>query len=255
MTASLTIIRYKKRFIPFALLAMAIHRFPLWFNKKITFWKLLGCGKNGSFDKTPDWQQWGVMTVRSVESGSQELGVGSHESEVQSSKLQTPNSELNKLYGNFIARWLRFFGCETWTVILTPIEGHGLWDGKKVFGELPVKSDHEGQVAILTRATIRVSKLKSFWKHVGGVASKMDGSKGFITSIGIGEIPWIKQATFSIWQSKEDMKNFAYQMKEHKEVIVKIRTEKWYSEDMFVRFKIKGSMGTIRGINPLNGKL
>ena len=239
MTASLTIIRYKKRFIPFALLAMAIHRFPLWFNKKITFWKLLGCGRNGSFDKTPDWQQWGIMTVRNSGSESWKLEVGS----------------LRALYGNFIARWLRFFGCETWTVILTPIEGHGLWDGKKVFGELPVKSDHEGQVAILTRATIRVSKLKSFWKHVGGVAGKMDGSRGFITSIGIGEIPWIKQATFSIWQSKEDMKNFAYQMKEHKEVIVKTRTEKWYSEDMFVRFKIQGSMGTIKGINPLNGKL
>ncbi len=269
MRASLTIIRYKKRFIPFALLAMAIHRFPLWFNKKITFWKLLGCGRNGSFDKNPDWQQWGIMTVRSVESGSQEPGVGSQEpgvgsqesgvgsteSEVQSSKLQTPNSELHKLYGNFIARWLRFFGCETWTVILTPIEGHGLWDGKKVFGELPPKSTYEGPIAILTRATIRISKLQSFWKHVAGVASKMDGSKGFITSIGIGEIPWVKQATFSIWESKEDMKNFAYQMKEHKEVIVKTRTEKWYSEDMFVRFKILGSNGTIKGINPLNGKL
>lgn len=234
---------------------MALFRIPLWFNKKTTFWKLMGCGKNGSFDKTPDWQQWGIMTVRSVESGGQEPGVGSQESEVQSSKLQTPNSELNKLYGNFIAGWLRFLKCETWTVLLTPIEGHGFWDGKKVFGELSVKSDYEGPIAVLTRATIRISRLKFFWKHVAGVANKMAGSKGFITSIGIGEVPWIKQATFSIWQCKEDMKNFAYQMKEHKEVIVKTRTEKWYSEDMFVRFKILKSSGTIKGINPLEGKL
>ena len=31
--------------------------------------------------------------------------------------------------------------------------------------------------------------------------------------------------------------------------------EKWYSEDMFVRFKILKSSGTIKGINPLEGKL
>jgi hypothetical protein len=45
---------------------MAIHRFPLWFNKKISFFKLMGCGKNGTFDKNPDWQQWGILTVNQL---------------------------------------------------------------------------------------------------------------------------------------------------------------------------------------------
>lgn len=120
---------------------------------------------------------------------------------------------------------------------------------------MPVKSAYEGPIAILTRATIRLSKLAPFWRNVASVANQMAGAKGFITSVGIGEMPLIKQATFSIWQSKEDMKNFAYQMKEHKEVIVKTRTEKWYSEDMFTRFKIQKSTGTIKGMNPLEGKL
>ena len=83
----------------------------------------------------------------------------------------------------------------------------------------------------------------------------MAGAKGFICSLGIGEMPWIKQATFSIWQSKADMKDFAYQLKDHAEVIRLTRQEKWYSEDMFVRFTIIGSAGTIKGINPLKGKL
>ena len=51
------------------------------------------------------------------------------------------------------------------------------------------------------------------------------------------------------------MKSFAYQGKDHTEVIHKTRKEKWYSEDMFTRFKITGSTGTIKGINPLEGKL
>ena len=83
----------------------------------------------------------------------------------------------------------------------------------------------------------------------------MSTAKGLITSIGIGEMPYIKQATFSIWQSKDDMKNFAYQMKEHAEVIRKTRKENWYSEDMFVRFKPLKITGTIRGVSPLEGIL
>lgn len=240
MPATLTILRYRKRFIPFALLAMALFRLPLLFNKKSSFYKLLGSGKNGTFDKKPDWQQWGILSVVRPQTIIPEL---------ESKEL------LCQLYGSFIAKWIKFFNCETWTIILEPIEGHGQWDGKKVFGELPLKTEYEGQIAILTRATIRLSRLKNFWKHVDAVASQMAGAKGFVCSLGIGEIPWIKQATFSVWQSKEDMKNFAYQLKDHTEVIRLTRQEKWYSEDMFVRFIIIGSVGTIRGINPLQGKL
>jgi heme-degrading monooxygenase HmoA len=68
-------------------------------------------------------------------------------------------------------------------------------------------------------------------------------------------MPWIKQATFSIWQSKAAMKQFAYQMKEHAEVIRKTRQDNWYSEEMFIRFKILASFGSLHGKNPLAGKL
>jgi hypothetical protein len=230
MTTSLIIIRYRKRYIPFALLAMAIFRFPLWFNKNISFWKLLGSGRNGTFDKTPDWQQWGILAVH-----------------------QTPPATLP--FGKFIDKWLHLFKCETLTYTLNPIEGHGKWDGKKAFGEFPVKSDYEGMVAVLTRATIRISKLKQFWNHVAPVADLMRTSESFITSYGVGEMPWLKQATFSIWKDKEGMKNFAYKMQAHAEVIRKTRQEKWYSEDMFVRFEILSCTGTINGINPLKGML
>jgi hypothetical protein len=79
----------------------------------------------------------------------------------------------------------------------------------------------------------------------------MTTAKGYVFSVGIGEVPWIKQATFSIWESAEDMKSFAYNMKEPREVVKKTRQEKWYSEDMFVRFKIISTHGTLKGIDPL----
>lgn len=243
MTASLTIIRYRKRYVFFAIIAMALFRLPLLFNKRSRFWKLMGSGKNGTFDKKPDWQQWGILSVSSFNFKTIQL------------KHFTSEVLLYKLYGTFIAKWINFFNCETVTYLLDPIEGHGLWDGKNPFGNLPNKSDYEGQIAVLTRATIRNTKLKRFWQHVNQVAIKMKDSNGFITSYGIGEIPWKKQATFSVWKNKESMKDFAYKMKEHQEIIKKTRQENWYSEDMFVRFKIDGCIGSLNGVNPLKGKL
>lgn len=237
MLVTITIIRYKKSYTFFALMAMAIHRLPFLFNPKITFYKLLGCGKNGTFDKHPDWQQWGILAAHSEQSKA------------------TVDSTIKSLYGSFINSWFKLFNCEVCTFYLKPIEGHGKWDRKECFGNLAKQTDYNGPIAILTRATIRLSQLSAFWKNVGGVANQMNGAKGFVTSIGIGEAPYIKQATFSIWQSRDSMKAFAYQMKEHAEVIRKTRKENWYSEDMFVRFIPLKVTGTIRGVNPLDGIL
>ena len=217
MQVSLTIIKYPNRYIPFAFFAMAIHRLPLMLHKNISFFKLMGTGKNGTFDKTPDLNQWAIMAAH---------------------KNKTGSTSIENLYGNFIQKWLSFFKCKSITYILEPLESHGTWDGKKPFGNLPAKSDYEGKIAVITRATIRLNKLKYFWQNVAPVASKMAAANGFLTSYGVGEIPWIKQATFSIWQSKQDMKNFAYGMKAHADVITKTRKQKWYSEDMFTRFKV-----------------
>jgi hypothetical protein len=152
-----------------------------------------------------------------------------------------------------IKKWLCFFRCEVCTIELIPIEGHGTWDQKPAFGILPKSSEYEGPVAVLTRATIRFSKLSAFWSSVDQVARQMQLAPGFIRSFGIGEVPFIKQATFSIWQDKSGMKSFAYQMQQHRTVIQRTRKENWYSEDMFVRFIPKSVTGTVKGENPLKG--
>lgn len=188
----------------------------------------MGCGKNGSFDKYPDWRQWALLTV--------------HHS--------IHNQPQQPIIPAFITRWWDLFGCEKWTILLQPIEGHGFWDGKLAFGNLPKQSDYSGVICILTRATIRISKLGRFWSHVNGIAQKMKEAEGFIGSVGIGEMPLFKQATFSIWTSKDAMKQFAYKMKDHAEVIKKTHQEKWYSEDMFIRFQPISSTGTLNGKLP-----
>ncbi len=228
MLASLVIVRYPRWLGWVGFLSMAVFRFPLWLNSSISFWKLMGCGKNGSFDKTPDWRQWALLIVHP-------------------SKKNNPDQPLIPL---FISRWWNLFGCEKWTLLLEPIEGHGHWDGKLAFGELPKQSDYSGPIGVLTRATIRISKLGRFWSHVDRIAQQMAGAEGFICSVGIGEMPFIKQATFSIWTGKEAMKQFAYKMKDHADVVRKTHQEKWYSEDMFVRFRPISSTGSLNGKLP-----
>lgn len=237
MYCTLNIVRYPK-YLGFAgFLSMALFRFPLWFSRKNSFWKLLGCGRNGTFDKSPDWRQWALLQV--------------WKGEEQLAAFTNPKGLLN-MQPRIISGYWRLFKCEVFTVVLQAEEGHGLWDGEPVFGSLPKKGNTStAPVAVLTRATIRLKKLNRFWGHVNAVAVQMKSAPGFIYSVGIGEAPFVKQATFSVWQSRAHMQQFAYQMKEHREVVVKTHKEQWYSEEMFVRFSIVAAHGTLHGVNPL----
>ena len=236
MYAVLTVSRYPSKFIYFAICSMALFRIPLSEKKDIFFSKLMGCGKNGTFDIQPDWNQWAVMIFTKTKPDINALSVD-------------PINGLSAIYGTFISNWWKRFNCETWTIVLELHEGHGSWNGIKMKPDENTKSIQEGPVAVLTRATIKLNKLPDFWKNVAPVARQMVHANGLITSLGIGEMPFIRQATFSIWKSMDEMKKFAYTMHEHREVIKKTRKEKWYSEDMFLRFRPLFTQGSIRGIN------
>ncbi|TAF43510.1 MAG: DUF3291 domain-containing protein [Sphingobacteriales bacterium] len=230
MFVSIYIVKYPKKYIAFAFFAMALHRLPLLLNKKCTFWKLLGCGKNGTFDINPDYQKWGLLTVWQNENDLEEFKMHS-----------------------FIVKWWSFFCIEQYHILAQPLEAHGKWSGKEPFGNPKIK-DYHGQVAVLTRATIRLNKLKNFWANVPAVARIMANAKGFVTSVGIGEAPFFMQATLSVWHSVEDVKNFAYKSKEHAEVIKLTRSQNWYTEELFARFKILKTHGTMDGFDPINNK-
>jgi len=227
MIVSLTIVRYRKAFIPFALMGMAILRLPMFFQQKCSFYKLMGSGKNGTFDLHPDWQQWALLAVWEDE---------------KSFDLFDKKS--------FPAKWWQKFTQEKWTVLLGPLQSHGKWDKKEPFGN-PKKNNYQGTIAVLTRATLNLNRLKHFWQNAAKIAAIMTSAPGYITSFGIGEDPFLHQATISFWKDLEDVKNFAYRSPEHVEVIKRTRSENWYSEELFARFIPLKSWGTVRGKNPL----
>lgn len=182
----------------------------------------MGSGRNGTFDIMPDFNQWAIMVF--------------FDADKHPEKNITHLSKL--LLGKFILGWWKVFRAETKFFLLEPYAGHGTWDGQQFINPKEKNPDPEGKIAVLTRATIRLSRLKQFWKAVPKTADQLEANKGFIYSIGIGEIPFIKQATFSVWESIDDMKAFAYKKMAHQDVIRRTRKESWYSEEMFLRFKI-----------------
>ena len=232
--AFLVVSRYPIWAIPFGFLSMALFHFPLFLNKNISFYKLLGSGRNGTFDIRPDFGQWAIMIFWNPSSNEVT------EKAISGSALRAGEKGyemVGKNLGWFIDRWLRLFCLEHDLFLLEPVAGHGTWDGREFLGAAGDLAASE-RVGVLTRATIRFSRLKSFWSAVPAAANGFERNPGFIYSAGIGEVPFLKQATFSIWKSVEDMKNYAYSQQSHKSVIGRTRTENWYSEEMFLRFRV-----------------
>jgi hypothetical protein len=122
---------------------------------------------------------------------------------------------------------------------LEPFKSHGKWDGINPFESNNSNTILEKKkIAIITRATLNWSKLFAFWKSVPHSSTAIKEAKGVLYYKGIGELPFIQQATISIWNSLDDVLNFAYNSKKHADIIKKTRKEKWYKEELFSRFII-----------------
>lgn len=146
--------------------------------------------------------------------------------------------------------------CEVWWIGLIPYRSHGTWDGLSIPTIGPTTKDqptHSGdpRIAVLTRASIRIRSLAAFWSHVAPVSKETISAPGRICSVGFGELPWIRQATLSVWKDEASMKQFAYSSKAHAAVVKKTRTGSWYKEELFTRFYIDESGGSLGGKDPV----
>ena len=224
MIVALTITKFRWVNIPFAFLGMVILRFPLWFNKNCRFWKLMGSGKDAQVDLGPDFKHWAILTT------------------------WDDTIKCQHFYNrSFVIKWFRFFGSEELTILLNPVSSHGFWAGKKPFKPEEASITNDGRIAVITRAAINFNKLKEFRSNIKRAADEMRKSPGFILSAGVGENPFFDQATFSIWENADSMKNYAYKSFDHSDIIKLTRTRKWYSEELFARFEIIECNGKLNG--------
>ncbi len=68
----------------------------------------------------------------------------------------------------------------------------------------------EGPVAAITRARLRMSSARTFWRSVPPVSKAVHSAPGLALAFGIGEAPVGFQGTFSLWRDAESLKAFAY---------------------------------------------
>jgi hypothetical protein len=184
----------------------------------LSFTKLLGSGGKQGFGILPDWGLYGL------------LGVWNNADAAHNFFNHHP------LLLDFKSRSICYQH-----IFLEPLSSHGKWDGQEPFANPKQKT--AGKIAVITRAKIKLSKLWQFWRFVSPASKDMQNKDGLIFSVGIGEIPLIQQATFSIWENSEKMMQYAYKSPQHTQVIQKTKELNWYSEALFARFAVEGTEG------------
>jgi hypothetical protein len=206
--------------IPFALFRMAIDRTLLRRSNGVTFAKMLGCGKGETFTPSDaDPTRWGCLVVIS-------------------------QSELAALDGSTtITKW-RSKSTSEFRVLLDPIASTGMWSKQKPF-ETSAPANFDGQVVAITRARIKASQTMRFFKSVPPVTASLHSSPGLISTIGIGEAPIGLQGTFSLWESMQAIKDFAYKGAAHQKAIAQTSEFDWYAEELFARFAVREIRGKI----------
>lgn len=140
------------------------------------------------------------------------------------------------------------YAAETWRLDLRPVRSRGRWSGQEPFGA--PRTEHSGPTAVLTRARLRPSGALRFYRSVPPVTRSLDGAPGVRVSLAVGEAPIGLQGTFSVWDSPAALRAFAT-AGAHRDVVARTPGEKWYAEELFARFAVEASSGTLDGRDPL----
>ncbi|QCR22017.1 spheroidene monooxygenase [Pontibacter sp. SGAir0037] len=194
----------------------------------LLFFKLLGSGQGKGFSIKPNFYRYGLLCTWESEEAAKAF-----------------------LHHSCLLEEYKKHTFESWTLYLEPLQSHGLWDKQSPFEPFSHRKAAEGPIAVLTRASINWRALPGFWKFVPKTSKALENAQGLICSIGLGELPFVRQATFSVWESAAAMKQYAYHNPLHQEVMKRTRAENWYSEELFARFIPIASEGTWNGVDPV----
>jgi heme-degrading monooxygenase HmoA len=236
--ASFTVVRYSPLRALLGAAHMATQRPRLRRTSGLRFWQLLGSGSGIGFSVRPDLRTWALFAVWEDEAAWEAFRGGP----------------------GVMAQY-RERGSEIYSLLMRPLAGHGRWDGVAPFGELPRRSEaEEGEgegeqrpLAVLTRATIRLRRQLRFWSLVEPVDGTLRDHPDLLLSFGVGQVPFLRQATLSVWRSGRAMREWAYGSEHHREAVRRTRAENWYGEELFARLQPLRSYGSLGGRDPLDG--
>lgn len=133
---------------------------------------------------------------------------------------------------------------EAFSVRLRAYSVRGSWSG--VSPEIGARAPASGPIAALTRASIRPTRARRFWSMEPPAERELEAASGCLVAAGVGEAPFFRQATFSVWESVASMDAYA-RTGAHLAAIRASAQGGFFSESMFVRFVPEDARGSWRG--------
>jgi spheroidene monooxygenase len=91
-----------------------------------------------------------------------------------------------------------------------------------------------------------------FWGRTPDISARIGRDANVLFKAGIGEVPWLHQVTFSVWPDTAAMAAFARADGPHAAAIRAVRSEGWFSEELYARFAVLAHAGTWGGRDPLD---
>ena len=180
----------------------------------LRFWKLMGTGAGDGFSTMPNFGVYTVLCVWADEASAKTA--------LRTKQPFTGNAKRSTDYVH---------------LTLSPTQARGDWSGEHPFGE-SVLNTPEGPVVALTRATIRLRHLRQFWQRVPGISSAIQDETTRHFMMGMGEVPWLHQVTFSIWSDGDAMRAFSLTSPTHGEAVRQAYQKGWFKDQMFARFNL-----------------
>ena len=188
----------------------------------LQFCKLLGSGYNGGFSTKPSLTKQGFFCV--------------FDSAHQAAKF-VETASIIKAYQDHAH--------EFFLASVQAYSSRGSWSGFSMACPNP-NPPINGPIASLTRASIRPSKAKQFWEKAKPAEDAIALASGKILTAGVGEAPYFRQATFTIWDDAQSLEQYA-QQGAHLLAIKAAYSQAYFSESMFTRFRVIKAQGTWQG--------
>jgi heme-degrading monooxygenase HmoA len=205
---------------------LAADRWVLRSVRGLEFWRVLGTGRGTDTGPSADLRRTALFAVWRDEDDLEAFLAGS------------PIAD----------RWNH--ADEQWHVRLRGIVGHGSWHGADVLAGL-ARGDDSGAIAVVTHADVHPRAWRDFRAAGPPVSAELQRAPGLLAVAGIGELPFGRLGTFSLWSGRDAIAAFAGQP-QHRAVVQRTRAEHWYGEELFARFEPYASSGTWGGRDPLD---
>ena len=188
----------------------------------LQFCKVLGSGYNGGFSTKPSLTKQGFFCVFDS---------------AHNAALFEESSSLLKAYQDHAH--------EFFLASVQAYSSRGSWSGFSMSCADP-NPQINGPIASLTRASIRPSKARQFWQKAKPAEDAITTASGKILTAGVGEAPYFRQATFTIWNNAQSLDHYA-QQGAHLSAIKAAYGQAYFSESMFTRFRVIKAQGIWQG--------